>query len=206
MNRRPGSRGLDRAGWCRAMDSTFRAGSHDRLIEELLPEIRATAARIRGLTPEQREDVVSETTLHLLNEWARGKTYGGAPIVAVARQRTKYIARDLFQGMSEPRRHGFKVVPLDYGFPTHGGDGDSEGARTDAPDPSPGPEALAIDRDVASRALASLPPRERDVVRMRCLEGMASYEVAEHLECEPNAVDQAFHRAKRRLRESGFSC
>lgn len=198
----PRDRADDRRARCLSLDVLFRSGEHDVLIEHLMPEIRDVAMRIRGLTPEQREDVIGETVVHLLGEWARGKTYGDVTIVAVARQRAKYVARDLFQEMKEPRRRGFRVVPLDYAFPTH--DGDGEGPELEAPDPSRAPEDLLVDGDVASRVLAALPPRERDVFRMRCFEGLASYEVAERLECEPNAVDQAYHRAKRRLREDGL--
>jgi RNA polymerase sigma factor (sigma-70 family) len=204
MGRDESRRRRARAEWCAKLDAMFRAGEHKRLIGALMPEIRAAAVRVRGLTPEQRDDVISETALYLLDEWSRGKAYGGAPIVAVARRRTRYIALDLFQILDEPRKHGFKVVPLDYSFPTHDGEGDGDGPGLEAPDPGPGPEDTYLELETIEGVLAMLPPRERDVFRLRCFEGLGSYEVAEQLDCEPNAVDQAYHRAKRRLREDGL--
>jgi RNA polymerase sigma factor (sigma-70 family) len=195
---------MSRAAWCTQLDEMFQAGEHKALIEALRPEIRGTVMRIRGLTPEQRDDLMSETAVYLLEEWARGKTYGKTPIVAVARARAKYLARDLFQELDEPRRRGFKVVPLDYAFPTHDGDGGEEGPEIEPADPGPGPEEVYLEQDLMYRALDQLPPRDREVFRLRCFEGLGSYEVAECLDCEPNAVDQAYHRAKRRLRDDGL--
>jgi len=198
---RPGG---SRGDWCARLDEMFRAGKHDELIEALMPEIRGAAVRVRGLTREQRKDVIGETVVFLLEEWARGKTYGDSPIVAVARKRVRFIALDLFGALDEPRRRGFKVVPIDYAFPTHDADGDDSGREVEPADPGPGPEDSYLERETMDLALDKLPARDGEVFRMRCFEGLTSYEVAERLDCEPNAVDQAYHRAKRRLREDGL--
>ena len=188
----------------RRLDKMFRDGNHGALIEELRSDIRKALLRVRGLTNEQREDLAQDTVEYLLSEWKRGRTYGRHSIVSVACRRARWMALDFFEVADEPRRRGFKVVPLDYAFPTHDADGDVDGNVVEAPDLGPGPDDLAQEKDFEETVLDTLPPRDREVFRLRCFEGLGSYEVAERLGCEPNAVDQAYHRAKRRLRDEGL--
>jgi RNA polymerase sigma factor (sigma-70 family) len=49
---------------------------------------------------------------------------------------------------------------------------------------------------------AGLPPRVRDVMRLRYLEGLEIGEIAERLGMTRNAVDQALHRGHATIRES----
>jgi RNA polymerase sigma factor (sigma-70 family) len=49
---------------------------------------------------------------------------------------------------------------------------------------------------------AGLPPRVRDVMRLRYLEGLEIDEIAERLGVTRNAVDQALHRGHATIRES----
>ena len=189
----------------RRLDKMFRDGNHGGLIEELRSDIAKSLGRVRGLTHEQREDLAQDTVEYLLAEWKRGRAYGGNSIVSVACRRARWIALDFFEAADEPRRRGFKVVPLDYAFPTHDANGDEDARVVEPPEPGPGPDDLALEKEFADMVLDKLPPRDREVFRFRCFEGLGSYEVAERLGCEPNAVDQAYHRAKRRLRDEGLA-
>jgi RNA polymerase sigma factor (sigma-70 family) len=49
--------------------------------------------------------------------------------------------------------------------------------------------------------VATLPPGDGEVARLTYLEGLEPGEIAERLGKEPNAIYQAIHRNKRRLRE-----
>lgn len=51
-------------------------------------------------------------------------------------------------------------------------------------------------------ALDNLPPRQRDAVRMRHLEGRLLAEIAAHLECTPQAAAAVIARGLRALREA----
>lgn len=53
------------------------------------------------------------------------------------------------------------------------------------------------------RWLAELPPAERVVMVLRCVEGLTSPEVAELLECSEGAVEQRLVRARAALRQRG---
>ncbi len=66
--------------------------------------------------------------------------------------------------------------------------------------PAEGPETLTVARDWVARALATLPPRERDVIA--CLEvvGLDVDGTARALGISPVAVRVARHRGLRRLR------
>ena len=188
----------------RRLDKMFREGNHDLLIKEIRSDIVKTLRRVRGLTYEQREDLAQDTVEYLLAEWKRGRAYGSNSIVVVACRRARWMALDFFEAADEPRRRGFKVVPLDYAFPTHDADGDENGNVVAVPDRGPGPDDLALEKDYEEMVLDRLPPRDREVFRLRCFGGLGSHEVAELLGCAPNAVDQAYHRAKRRLRDEGL--
>lgn len=70
-------------------------------------------------------------------------------------------------------------------------------------DPDPSPETLVIDReqrDAMQRLLRQLPKRDREVVELR-LAGLTGREIAQTLDCSPEAVRAAQYRAVHRLRE-----
>jgi RNA polymerase sigma factor (sigma-70 family) len=79
--------------------------------------------------------------------------------------------------------------------------------RVDEPLP---PEPVAFDDPVGDaetriglqQMLATLPPREREVMTLRLLEGLEIVEIADRLGMTRNAVDQAIHRARARLGEA----
>jgi RNA polymerase sigma factor (sigma-70 family) len=204
MNRTWRPEGESNTARCRRLNVMFRAGRFEELIEELREDICSALQRVRGITSEQRDDLAQDTVVYLLTEWRRGRTYGGASLIAVARRRARWIALDFFDAQGEAKARGFKIVPLDYAFPTHDEAGLNNANVVEAPDPGPRPDELAFEKDFVGTVLGKLPAREREVFRLRCFEGLGSHEVAERLHCEANAVDQAYHRAKRRLRDEGL--
>ena len=69
----------------------------------------------------------------------------------------------------------------------------------DAPAPD---ESAAVEWELDLETfVASLPPGDGDVARLTWLEGLEPGEAAALLQKEPNAVYQAIHRNKRKLRE-----
>jgi len=64
-----------------------------------------------------------------------------------------------------------------------------------------GIESEPQDPDELERLLALLPPRDREAFVLRCLLDLSAKAAAARLGIEPNAVDQAYHRARIRLRE-----
>jgi RNA polymerase sigma-70 factor (ECF subfamily) len=72
----------------------------------------------------------------------------------------------------------------------------------DRVDTLPSTEAVALDweqQDAVQRLLRQLPKRDREVVELR-LSGLTGREIAQTLNCSPDAVRTAHHRAMQRMR------
>jgi RNA polymerase sigma-70 factor (ECF subfamily) len=72
----------------------------------------------------------------------------------------------------------------------------------DRVDTLPSPEATALDweqQDAVQQLLRQLPKRDREVVELR-LSGLTGREIAQTLNCSPDAVRTAHHRAMQRMR------
>jgi RNA polymerase sigma-70 factor (ECF subfamily) len=67
------------------------------------------------------------------------------------------------------------------------------------PDDQHDHEAPGLPRDELRAALASLGDTDRDVVIMRCWDGLAITDIAVLLHCTPNAVSVRLHKARRKL-------
>jgi RNA polymerase sigma-70 factor (ECF subfamily) len=83
----------------------------------------------------------------------------------------------------------------------------SEDNSRDPPvaDPAPGPERIAASAvlgPILERALARLTPRDRAIVLLRDVEGLAYEDVAEYLRIPLGTVKAALHRCREKLRES----
>lgn len=71
-------------------------------------------------------------------------------------------------------------------------------------DPTPRPDARAHAREIGealSRAIAALPPEQREVLVLRDVEGLSAAEAADVVGIEVRALKSRLHRARVRLRE-----
>ncbi len=79
----------------------------------------------------------------------------------------------------------------------------SEALHDDLPSSSPSPETIALDRDKIRRltaALDQLPARQRQVLVMKRLHGLAHAEICQRTGLSPAAVEKNLTRALQRLR------
>src|SRR5947208_4836287 len=120
-------------------------------------------------------DVAQNVMERLLNELARGKTYA-VPYQVVVHNVIRWKVKEHFQG----RRYD---AELDEALA--GGD----------------PFEQLEDEDLLRSLLAGLPDRQGEVASLRLLERLEPDEIAARLGIERNAVDQAWHNAKQKLRE-----
>lgn len=72
----------------------------------------------------------------------------------------------------------------------------SRRAAIPGPRPTPAPEL----RSDVQAAMASLPAAQREILRLRLVDGLSAAEVAERLSTTPSAVRVAQHRALEALR------
>jgi RNA polymerase sigma factor (sigma-70 family) len=180
------------------LNTLFSRGEHDRLIELLQAPMRKTIRRFRGLSHEQREDALSVATVHLLSDFRTGKSYGGAPIRSVACARASFVVKDMFKILDKPRNYGITLVSLDYAFPDSP---EADRAQTiDVADPSVDVVDECLQSEVAAVALRGLSSREREIAIKRCLEAKSAEQIGSELRCTANAVDQAFFRAKKKMK------
>lgn len=79
----------------------------------------------------------------------------------------------------------------------------------DTPDGRDGPEALAIQSDIAARvreAVRSLPEHHREVVVLYYYEGLEFREIAKRLGIQPGTVQSRLWRARETLRRKLMGC
>jgi RNA polymerase sigma factor (sigma-70 family) len=152
------------------------AGDHNALVESYYGHIvRRCRARTRN-EPEALE-VAAEVAIRLLDELKRGRTYT-VPYRVVVNKVIDWKRNEHYAPAKA------KEVEL--------GEHDAQ-----ADDPYVEFEA---DYDLAV-LLEDLPPREYDVASLRLLEGLEPQDIADRLGIDRNTVDQAWHRAKRKLLE-----
>jgi len=141
------------------------------------PVIRARCiARLKGHL--DADDVAHDVITRLLAEFRRGKRYGDLPYRVVVHKVIDWTLLDHFE--SRPTH-----VPLPEGW---------EPPVEDTSDD-------VVSRYHLSGLFGELPEREQQVCRLRYLDGLDHEEIAERLSITRNNVDQALHRAHRRLRE-----
>jgi RNA polymerase sigma factor (sigma-70 family) len=154
-------------------DALLAAGRHADLLAAYYPVI---LARLRLRLPEfDVGDVAHAVVERLLRELRRGRTYRVPYRVVV-----------------------HKVV--DWKLREHWGEPADDPLPPDPP-ATDDPLGDAETRIGLEQMIAMLPPREAEVMRLRLLEGLEIAEIAERLGMTRNAVDQAIHRARRRLAE-----
>jgi len=126
----------------------------------------------------QAEDIAAET-------FARAWVARDQIRVGTVKAYLLMIARNLYR---DGQRRDWRARQLDLGMP----------------DPGPGPETTAGDRDALRRvleALAQLPEADRAALLLSAQEGLSSEEIAAALGLSVAAVKVKIHRARLRLNE-----
>ena len=108
------------------------------------------------------------------------------------------IATNVFRTWLEKKRNqaGLSAVSLDA--PVPGAPGEN---ATIEPAGETDPEARHVDRDAIDRALAMLPPEQREAVLLRDVEGFDYREIAGQLNVPLGTVESRIFRGRQRLRE-----
>jgi RNA polymerase sigma-70 factor (ECF subfamily) len=137
---------------------------------------------VRGLVRDEEaaRDLTQETFLRSFRALPgfRGEAAFGTWLKSIAANLAKSHLR-------REAAHGFMALPADLA----------------APSPAPA-DALAAERERAAlrRALESLPPRQREVVRLRIYGELSYAEIARRVGSTENAAKVNFHHAVKRLR------
>ena len=151
-------------------------GEHNKLVESYYGHIvRRCRAKARS-EPEALE-VAAEVAIRLLEELKRGRAVHGS------------VSRGGEQGDRLEMEEHYAPKPLK--------EVELEEYEDSGPDPYKEFES-DYDLDVL---LEGLPAREHEVAVLRLREGLEPDEIAELLETNRNAVDQAWHRVKQKLKE-----
>lgn len=149
---------------------------------------RRVRLQLRRLELEdETDDVLQQVYLRLAREAARGLPPDMPPRVALHLY-AKWAVGDWFKARNrDPQPLGDEVMH-DHCAPASG--------------PIDGKERLTV---LALReAIAALPGRDGEIARAVLLEDRPIATVARELGCRRNAIDQAIHRVRRRLREEGL--
>ncbi len=158
-----------------------------RLTDRLLPVVYAHAVRLLGDAAEA-EDVAQEAMLRLWRvapEWRAGE----AKVTTWLYRVTANLCIDRQRRTARPGPGG--ALALD---------------RVPEPaDTRPGAEAALQETaraEALQAALATLPPRQRQAVVLRHIEGLGNAEIARIMEIGPEAVESLTARGKRALARS----
>lgn len=156
------------------------AGRHDVLFARYWDAIHGAVRSVNLWNEADRHDAVQLACERLLKEWNRGKEYR-VPVRVVILTVAMWEARGL---KKQAYVHGQRTIT-------------SEVLEWQAgPDPFAELELV----DWMESLFDSLPPREREVMHLRYIEGMPPRHVAELLCIEPNAENQAHFRAVKAIR------
>jgi RNA polymerase sigma-70 factor (ECF subfamily) len=139
--------------------------------------VQRCVAAMRGHA--DAEDVAQDVKLRLWRELERGKRYA-VPFAVVVRKVTEWTLKDHWAGRDT-------TVSLPEGW---------------EPDPAPDFADEVDGRAWLESVLAELPGRQREVWELRLLEGCDIDEIAARLGIDRNAVDQALHNGRRKLRQA----
>ena len=151
----------------------LEAGDYQQLVESYYAVIiKRCQARTRNDTDAW--DIASEVVVRLLTELKAGKRYP-VPFRIVVH---KVISWKIAEHFATPL---VSADPPEQPVEEHGFDDVDQ-------------------RHDLTALLSDLPPRERDVALLRILGGLEPDEIAGQLAVTRNNVDQAWHRAKQKLR------
>jgi RNA polymerase sigma factor (sigma-70 family) len=155
----------------------LESGDHARLLAryEVVIHQRCVAA-LRGHV--DAEDVAQNVKLRLWRELQAGRRYGGLPYRIVVHQVIGWTIKDYFAGRDT-------TLPLPEGW--LGDTADPIGERDD--------------RYSVEAVLAELPTRQRECWALR-MAGFEPEQIATRLGLTRNAVDQALHNGRKKLRQA----
>lgn len=158
------------------------AAAYEKLLHELLPYLRRFVRR-RVFDATTLEDVVQNVflSLHRARHTYRGERPFGPWLHAIARNAVTDQVR------SRGRRAAREVSAEEHGLPE---------AATGPVEP----DADALSPEL-ERALAALPPTQRDAVEMIHVEGLSVQEAAARVGVSRSALKVRAHRGYRALRE-----
>jgi RNA polymerase sigma factor (sigma-70 family) len=159
-----------------AEDNRLLAAGDFALLVEGYYGLIVDRCRARTRSEADALDVASAVVVRLLGELKGGKRYRVAFRVVV----NKVIGWKLSEHYGRP-----PVEEVELGEEVAGGDDVYE--------------RLVAELDLLA-ALDGLPPREREVTLLRFRTGLDADQIAARLGISRNNVDQAWHRAKRKLR------
>jgi RNA polymerase sigma factor (sigma-70 family) len=152
-------------------------GNHAQLLANYFHPVRQRCV-LRLRDPDAADEATQRVFERLLGELRRGKRYS-VPFRVVVWKVTEWTLNGFFPGA---KQDGTLPVDWDPGGPDEGYAGWEE-------------------RHDLLRLFEGLPPRQRQVLTLRFLEGLKPAEIAERLGIERNAVDQALHNGLGKLRE-----
>ena len=154
------------------------AGAYGELLAAYYPTIYQIL-RVKRLSRDEAEEVRQRVVEHLLAELRDGKRYT-TPFRVVVHQRTKWKRFDFFaEQKRQPGELAYDSV-------------------------EEGPDAFSrVESDFGfEQRISALPPRERQVVKLRWGHGLEALEIGEMLGIDTNAVHQALFRAHAKLRKA----
>ena len=158
------------------------AGRYDALFARYWDLIQGAVRSVDLWSEADRQDAVQITCERLLKEWQRGKRYR-VPLRVIILSVARWEARGVRQRATVNAGRSVPVTPESLEWHA-------------APDAFAELELV----DWMESLFAHLPPREREVMYLRYIEGLPPRHVAEILAIEPNAENQAHFRAVRALR------
>lgn len=156
------------------------AGEYNMLLRSYYESI-IQRSRVRCRTEDDALDCAQAVAVRLLSELKRGKRYS-VPFRVVVHKVIEWTTRGFYQ------RGRAILVEIDDEIPE------------DVFRPGNPYQDVETRYDL-ERALAELPKGDREVARLRLVEGHEIERVAELVGKKRNAVDQALHRSCKRLQE-----
>ena len=152
----------------------------EKLCEEHGPALGRFVRGLCGNNEDDAKDIIQETYIRV---WQHFPTYYARGCGAALLCR---IARNVF--IDETRRTK-RLVPMPVGWKALAAG-------------SPGPEDIAVTRDLFSKASEKLSTIDRNLIHHRCISGLSARETAEIMGLTTGAVNTGLTRARRRLREA----
>lgn len=151
-------------------------GEHKQLVANYFDYVRVLA-RARANNAYDADEIASMVFVRLLR-WLDGRLHTRWPFRVIVRRSVGFIALDYYRGLARDAE-----LPEDW---------DPE---------APSPQDEWEEWTDLTALFADLPPRPREVATLLYLGGLSHDQIAEQLEIERNAVDQALWRAHRKLEE-----